>query len=456
MNVGRRHAHKQGDVWPSPGHPFDIGVTPGQQRPRPTKNVRGRCSSAVADQSPLASGGLTVSRSSIEDHTRSATVFVDMRSRSLCPAPTSVDRPASGRLAMWLEARVFTRAGLCPPRRTGFPAGVSKAKEAGWWVMACLPGHRVVVFLQETKTTDFYFSAMAKWGATVATGPVVTDELAGLADRCELAPRAESFGQEPDREDQFEEAAGGDGEQPASLRHVGHVEQVEEAADEERGIADELGNSGAVKRAAGATRQEPHLDAECWRTHKGPVGADPEADPHDGAQAAALALRRPSVRRASRAALTSSRRSSRVRTEPCSRIFSSRAVAASAAMWATSSLRGRRPKRYCESAIDRCPANAQSPRDGRHMGLPSLVPGLRDRELFRRPDSWSATHPSASSRRREPSTCPLPDEVPLELRERSEDVEDQLPAWRRGVDALGGAPQFDASLRPRRDSLDSA
>ena len=28
-------------------------------------------------------------------------------------------------------------------------------------------GHRVVVFLQENKTTDFYFPTMAAWGAAV-------------------------------------------------------------------------------------------------------------------------------------------------------------------------------------------------------------------------------------------------------------------------------------------------
>ena len=34
-------------------------------------------------------------------------------------------------------------------------------------------GHRVVVFLQENKTTDFYFASMAAWGAAVATGPLL-------------------------------------------------------------------------------------------------------------------------------------------------------------------------------------------------------------------------------------------------------------------------------------------
>ncbi len=35
-------------------------------------------------------------------------------------------------------------------------------------VVTSLPNHRVVVFLQENKTTDFYFPTMAKWGAVVA------------------------------------------------------------------------------------------------------------------------------------------------------------------------------------------------------------------------------------------------------------------------------------------------
>ena len=33
---------------------------------------------------------------------------------------------------------------------------------------AGLAGHRVVVFLQENKTTDFYFPTLAAWGAAVA------------------------------------------------------------------------------------------------------------------------------------------------------------------------------------------------------------------------------------------------------------------------------------------------
>jgi hypothetical protein len=33
-----------------------------------------------------------------------------------------------------------------------------------------LPGHRVIVFLQENKTTDFYFAGLSAWGAAVANG----------------------------------------------------------------------------------------------------------------------------------------------------------------------------------------------------------------------------------------------------------------------------------------------
>jgi phospholipase C len=33
------------------------------------------------------------------------------------------------------------------------------------------PGHRVIVFLQENKTTDYYFRSLAAWGAAVATNP---------------------------------------------------------------------------------------------------------------------------------------------------------------------------------------------------------------------------------------------------------------------------------------------
>ncbi|MDT5286006.1 MAG: hypothetical protein QOF88_895 [Mycobacterium sp.] len=33
--------------------------------------------------------------------------------------------------------------------------------------MAPIAGHRVIVFVQENKTTDFYFPTLAKWGAAI-------------------------------------------------------------------------------------------------------------------------------------------------------------------------------------------------------------------------------------------------------------------------------------------------
>jgi hypothetical protein len=35
--------------------------------------------------------------------------------------------------------------------------------------MAAITGHRVVVFLQENKTTDFYFPSLAEWGRSGPT-----------------------------------------------------------------------------------------------------------------------------------------------------------------------------------------------------------------------------------------------------------------------------------------------
>jgi hypothetical protein len=41
--------------------------------------------------------------------------------------------------------------------------------------MAAIEGHRVVVFLQENKTTDFYFSSLADWGAVIGQqGPLLS------------------------------------------------------------------------------------------------------------------------------------------------------------------------------------------------------------------------------------------------------------------------------------------
>lgn len=45
------------------------------------------------------------------------------------------------------------------------PASTPRAAAA-----TALPGHRVIVFIQENKTTDFYFASLAAWGAAVKNG----------------------------------------------------------------------------------------------------------------------------------------------------------------------------------------------------------------------------------------------------------------------------------------------
>ncbi len=41
--------------------------------------------------------------------------------------------------------------------------------------MSAIPGHRVIVFLQENKTTDYYFPTLAQWGAAVANHGLLAD-----------------------------------------------------------------------------------------------------------------------------------------------------------------------------------------------------------------------------------------------------------------------------------------
>jgi hypothetical protein len=45
---------------------------------------------------------------------------------------------------------------------------LGRLEQVGGLIVAPITGHRVVVFLQENKTTDFYFASLAAWGARVA------------------------------------------------------------------------------------------------------------------------------------------------------------------------------------------------------------------------------------------------------------------------------------------------
>jgi hypothetical protein len=58
------------------------------------------------------------------------------------------------------EARKATTAKKIKPRK------VTGTEATG--AAAVVPGHRVVVFVQDNETTDFYFPTLAGWGAAVA------------------------------------------------------------------------------------------------------------------------------------------------------------------------------------------------------------------------------------------------------------------------------------------------
>jgi hypothetical protein len=68
---------------------------------------------------------------------------------------------------------VFTFRGLSAPIEGVWlevGRGLIRLLEGGTTegIMAAIPGHRVIVYLQENKTTDFYFPSLAEWGLSVS------------------------------------------------------------------------------------------------------------------------------------------------------------------------------------------------------------------------------------------------------------------------------------------------
>jgi len=63
--------------------------------------------------------------------------------------------------------------------------------------------------------------------------------LAVVPDVVCIAWIGEAFGEEPDREDQLEDTARDQRHEPDALGDVGEVEQVQDAARQQRGVADE-------------------------------------------------------------------------------------------------------------------------------------------------------------------------------------------------------------------------
>ena len=104
--------------------------------------------------------------------------------------------------------------------------------------------------------------------------------------------------------------------------------------------------------------------------------------------------------------------------------------------------------------VERRPGNPQHLTDLRNRI--ALVSGKRPKllDLPRTQCPRSAAESAASPGRRKACECPLPDEVPLELSERSEDMEDQLPPARTGVQLLLQALEVDATALQVLDGVD--
>jgi hypothetical protein len=104
--------------------------------------------------------------------------------------------------------------------------------------------------------------------------------------------------------------------------------------------------------------------------------------------------------------------------------------------------------------VERRPGDTKRRAEGRHAvplgGVESLeLLHLLGRELVGRPSLASSSPGGCQA-----GTRPLTDEPPLELRQRSEDVEDQLAATRGGVDLLLQGPEPHVTLRERCDGFD--
>jgi hypothetical protein len=75
-------------------------------------------------------------------------------------------------------------------------------------------------------------------------------------------------------------------------------------------------------------------------------------------------------------------------------------------------------------------------------------------ELLGRDDRFASTLPASRPSRNKPCPGALPDQVPLELPERTEEVKYQPAAWRSGVDCFGEAPEANTPFLQSGDGLD--
>src|SRR4051812_15118724 len=96
--------------------------------------------------------------------------------------------------------------------------------------------------------------------------------------------------------------------------------------------------------------------------------------------------------------------------------------------------------------VVRCARNPQCLADLRDGDALILGQRLQLLDLLGTQDLGSAEQPAACPGSLQPGVGPLADEIPLELSERAEDVEDELAATGRGVDLLLERPKAHSTL----------
>jgi hypothetical protein len=105
-------------------------------------------------------------------------------------------------------------------------------------------------------------------------------------------------------------------------------------------------------------------------------------------------------------------------------------------------------------AVDSRPADPQHLGARRHGVLAALVQLPGDGQLLRRHRGGTAAQAAPGPCRRQAGHRPLVDQVPLELGEGAEEVEDELAGRCGGVDALLEAAEADAAAVQFADGVD--
>src|SRR2546427_7613373 len=87
-------------------------------------------------------------------------------------------------------------------------------------------------------------------------------------------------------------------------------------------------------------------------------------------------------------------------------------------------------------SVDRCPADTDRPGDRLHGVLPRVIQLTGEPDLVGGHGAGASAEPAAGTGSSEASLGPFPDQLPFELGQGAEDMEDQLATGGRCVDRL--------------------